>query len=84
MKLFEAIENGEVKGFDDEVLKLMIQFVSRAPMDRGIDLRPYLPHEEAPSKKEQFINLKGEEPLPMKIPDRFEFPRNSQYFQQNV
>lgn len=84
MKLYETIENGEVKGFDDEVLKLLVQFVSLAPVDRGIDLRPYLPDEMAPSKKEKFINLKDEEPLPFRKPLRWEFPKNSMYYQQNI
>ena len=86
MPLYETIENGQLRGFNDDVLKLLLKFVVMEPRDRGIDLRPYLPQELPPSKrKETYINLKGEEPFPFTDkPGQFEYPRNSLYFQQNA
>ncbi|KAK3610184.1 hypothetical protein CHS0354_038820 [Potamilus streckersoni] len=42
-KLYDKVENGKVKGFNDDVFKTLLKFVSLKPVDRGVDLRPYLP-----------------------------------------
>ena len=61
----KRLKNGQLRGFNDDVLKLLLKFVVMEPRDRGIDLRPYLPQELPPSnRKETYINLKGEEPFP--------------------
>ena len=86
MPLYETIENGQIRGFNEKVLKMLYKFVIMEPQDRGINLRPYLPDELPPGKrKETYINLKGEEPFPFtEKPGQAEYPVNSAYFQQNI
>ncbi|KAL3867401.1 hypothetical protein ACJMK2_044606 [Sinanodonta woodiana] len=45
-KLYETVENGKVKGFSDDVFKTLLKFLSLKPVDRGVDLRPYLPKDK--------------------------------------
>lgn len=80
MKMFDTIENGQVKGLNEEAFKTMTKLFMLKPVDRGIDLRPYLPDEESPVKKSLYINFKGEEPLPVKKIGRWEYTRNPVYF----
>lgn len=46
MKLFEAIENGNVKGLNEEVLKMLVQFYMNVPEERDHNMKPYLGKEE--------------------------------------
>lgn len=46
LKLYDIIENGNVKGFNEEVLKMLIQFYLNAPEDRDHEMKPYLGKEE--------------------------------------
>ena len=80
LRLYDAVEGGEVKGFNDEVLKNLLRFVLLQPRDRGVDLRPYLLEEDAPVNKKLFINHKGDEPLPYEKIGRFQYPVNAVYF----
>ena len=78
--LYDVIEGGQVKGFNDEVLQSLLRCVLLAPVDRGVDLRPYLPKEDAPSKTRLHINHVGDEPLPREEIGRFQYPVNAVYF----
>ena len=84
--LYNTIENGHIRGFNEDVLKMLYKYVLMKPQDRGINLRPYLPEELPPGKhKQTYINFKGEEPFPFtEKPGQHEYPRNSAYFQQNI
>jgi len=42
MKLFETIENDQVKGFNEDVLKNLIKFYLMKPVEPNYELRPYL------------------------------------------
>lgn len=42
MKLFEGIENDQVKGFNEDVLKNLIKFYLMKPVEPSYELRPYL------------------------------------------
>ncbi|KAJ4433110.1 large ribosomal subunit protein mL65 [Periplaneta americana] len=47
MKLFEAIEDGKVIGFNDEVLRYLLKFYLNTPRAReGVEMKPYLNKEE--------------------------------------
>ena len=81
IKLYDIVEGGEVKGFNDEALKMLLNCFLITPAEKGVDLRPFLTEEEAPMKKKRYINNIGEEPLPFDKPERFQYPRNSVYFQ---
>lgn len=79
-RLYDQVENGQVKGFNDEVLKLLLKCILLKPVDRGVDLRPYLPDEESPLNNKLFINMKGEPPIEHPKIERFQYPRNAVYF----
>lgn len=81
MPMFEAVENGQIKGLNDETFKTILKFLTLKTKDRGVDLRPYLPEEESPLNKSLYINFKGQEPLPVTKIGRWQYPRNSVYFQ---
>ena len=78
-KLYDVIENGQVKGFNDDVCKNIVRFMLLSPGDRGVDLRPYLPEYPSPLEKKALINNVGEEPFEHKKFGRFELPRNAIY-----
>ena len=80
MTLFDVVENGEVKGFNDEAFKQMLRMFLMKPVDPGVDLRPYLPDEQSPSRITRHINHLGEEPIERKKIGRFQYPRNAVYF----
>ena len=42
MKLYDTIEDGTIKGFNDEVLRKIVNMYLLKPRDRGVDLRPTL------------------------------------------
>ncbi|XP_015906879.1 large ribosomal subunit protein mL65 [Parasteatoda tepidariorum] len=43
IRLFDTIENGEIKGLNDEVFKILLKFLMNAPVsDENIKLKPYL------------------------------------------
>ncbi|RVE41024.1 hypothetical protein evm_014325 [Chilo suppressalis] len=46
LKLYETIEDGKVKGLNEEVLKMLIQFYLNTPEEREHDLKPYLGKED--------------------------------------
>ncbi|XP_050667859.1 39S ribosomal protein S30, mitochondrial [Leptidea sinapis] len=46
MELYETIEDGKVKGLNEDTLKMLIQFYVNAPVERDHELKPYLGHEE--------------------------------------
>ena len=78
--LFDVIEDGKVKGLNEEVLKYLVKFILLEPQDRGVNLRPYLPEEESPAVKDRYINDKGTEHLPYHKIGRYEYPRNAVYY----
>ncbi|XP_032514826.2 large ribosomal subunit protein mL65 [Danaus plexippus] len=49
MNLYDTIEDGKVKGLNDDVLKMLVQFYLNAPEEREHDMKPYL------GKEEQFV-----------------------------
>ncbi|KAH7963388.1 hypothetical protein HPB52_020883 [Rhipicephalus sanguineus] len=54
LRLFEAYENGELKGIDDSVFKLLLRFLLRQPKaPEGIELRPYLGVDTRPEEERQ-------------------------------
>ncbi len=80
-RLFDVVEGGHVKGLNEDVIKNLLRFMMLEPRDRGVDLRPYLPKEEAPVNKRMFINHVGDEPLPYHKIGRWEYPhKNTIYF----
>lgn len=47
MDLYEAVENGKIKGLNDDVLKQLIRFYLAEPKARDYEMKPYLdPHEK--------------------------------------
>lgn len=47
LKLFEEIDsNGKVIGFNDDVLRYLVQFYLAEPKERNIEMKPYLDKEE--------------------------------------
>ncbi|XP_052752185.1 28S ribosomal protein S30, mitochondrial [Galleria mellonella] len=46
LKLYEKVENGKVYGFNEDVLKLLVQLYLNTPEEREYDLKPYLGREE--------------------------------------
>ncbi|XP_075979606.1 mitochondrial ribosomal protein S30 [Anticarsia gemmatalis] len=42
MKLYDCIEDGKVKGLNEDVLKMLIQFYLNAPEEREHEMKPYL------------------------------------------
>jgi small subunit ribosomal protein S30 len=46
MKLYDGIENGKVKGLNEDVLKMLVQFYLNAPEKREYNMKPYLGKEE--------------------------------------
>ncbi|CAN8011646.1 unnamed protein product [Ixodes pacificus] len=63
LRLFEAFENGELKGLDDEVLKTLLRFVLQQPKaPEGLELRPYLgedmrSEEERKAKMQEWMKI---------------------------
>lgn len=46
-KLYEEVKDGNLVGFNEDVLKLLVKLYSNAPSERlGVNLRPYLSQEE--------------------------------------
>lgn len=46
LKLYETIENGKVKGLNEDVLKMLVQFYLNAPEEREHEMKPYLGKDE--------------------------------------
>lgn len=46
LKLYEGIENGKVKGLNEDVLKILVQFYMNTPVKRDYEMKPYLGTEE--------------------------------------
>ncbi|CAH2242412.1 28S ribosomal protein S30, mitochondrial [Pararge aegeria] len=46
LELYETIENGKVKGLNEDVLKMLVQFYLNAPEERDHAMKPYLGKEE--------------------------------------
>ncbi|KAG6444958.1 hypothetical protein O3G_MSEX003648 [Manduca sexta] len=42
LKLYETIENGKVKGLNEDLLKMLVQFYLNAPEEREHEMKPYL------------------------------------------
>ena len=79
MPLYDVIEDGRLKGFNDDVLKQLLKCLLVRPEERGIDMRPYI-QQEAPSSDQKYMNEVGQPPFPHIKPGRFEYPRNAVYF----
>ncbi|XP_049871631.1 39S ribosomal protein S30, mitochondrial [Pectinophora gossypiella] len=45
-QLYETVENGKVKGLNENVLKTLVQFYLNTPEEREHDMKPYLGKEE--------------------------------------
>lgn len=80
-KLYDTVEDGQVKGFNEDTLELLLKCFLLKPVERDINLRPYLPLEESPLHTNPHINYKGEPPIERAPIGRFQYPRNSKYFQ---
>ena len=79
MKLYETIENGQVKGFNEEVMKTVLKFMLNQPTDRGINMRPFLPDSSvAPSAYESYMNEAGDDRI-FHIPDDVCLPPRGGY-----
>ena len=78
-KLYDVIEDGQVKGFNDDVCKNLIRCMLLSPKSRGVNMRPNLPEYPSPSDGKTLINNVGEEPLEHKKFGRFDLPRNALY-----
>ena len=80
MPLYEQIENNQVKGLNEDTFKVLLKFLLNSPVDRGVDLKPYLPDWDPPKDKKLFINHKGDEPLEHPVIERFQYPKYALYF----
>jgi len=73
--------NPETQAINDEVLKLLLRCILLQPAVRtGVEMRPYLPNEEAPVNQTAFLNNVGEEELPYEKIGRYQYPKNAVYF----
>ena len=73
--------NPETQSVNDEVLKLLLGCVLLQPAVRhGVEMRPYLPDEEAPIWQTVFLNNIGDEYLPYVKIGRHQYPPNAVYF----
>ncbi|KAK3097641.1 hypothetical protein FSP39_011671 [Pinctada imbricata] len=60
-KLYDTVEDGEVKGFNEEVCAQLLKFFLIRPAERGYDLRPTLPEDSTDRiKKNAWIEDKVE------------------------
>ena len=58
----------------------LLQSLLLEPRTRGVNLRPYLPHDPSPLSLASQINNLGD-PVPEHyVPGRFEYPKNAVYF----
>lgn len=46
IQLYETVENGVLKGLNEDVLKMLVQYYLNAPEEREYDLKPYLGKDE--------------------------------------
>lgn len=46
LKLYDTIEDGKVKGLNEDVLKMLVQFYLNSPEQRDHEMKPYLGKEE--------------------------------------
>ncbi|XP_013140448.1 PREDICTED: 28S ribosomal protein S30, mitochondrial [Papilio polytes] len=46
LQLYDTIENGQVKGMNEDVLKMLVQFYLNTPEEREHDMKPYLGKDE--------------------------------------
>lgn len=46
LQLYECIEDGKVKGLNEDVLKMVVQFYLNSPEEREHEMKPYLGKEE--------------------------------------
>lgn len=46
LKLYDTIENGKVKGLNEDALKMLVQFYLNTPEERNYDMKPYLGKEQ--------------------------------------
>lgn len=58
--LYDVIENGEVKGFNDEVFKTLLKFIVLEPVDRGYNLKPTIPLDSPDQQKKPETYLEKE------------------------
>lgn len=73
--------NPDTQAVNDEMLKVLLKCVLLQPAVRhGVEMRPYLPDEQAPITKTAFLNMKGEEYLPYVRIGQFQYPPNAVYF----
>ena len=73
--------NPDTQTVNEEVLKLFLRCVLLQPAVRhGVEMRPYLPDEEAPVKHTAYINNIGEEPFPYVKIGQYQYPKNAVYF----
>lgn len=71
----------DTQTINDEALKVLLKCILLQPAVRhGVEMRPYLPDEEAPVKQTVFLNKKGDELLPYEKIGRWQYPRNAVYF----
>lgn len=46
LKLYDTVEDGKVKGLNEDVLKMIVQFYANVPEERDHEMKPYLGKEE--------------------------------------
>ncbi len=79
-KLFDCVEDGQLKGINEDAFKCLLRFVLQNTGDRGVNLRPYLSEENSPQNKEYHINFKGQPAEEEPKIGRFQYPPNAIYF----
>jgi len=73
--------NPDTQSLNEDVFKVLLRCILLQPAVRhGVEMRPYLPDEEAPVQNTVFLNNKGEELLPYVKIGQFQYPRNAVYF----
>lgn len=80
MKLFDSVEASRVVGFNPDVLRILLQMYLNQPQDRGVDLRPYLPEDESPSKTKDYVNVIGEPVIERPVIGRLQYRADAVYF----
>jgi len=73
--------NPDTQTLNEDVLKVLLRCVLLRPAVRhGVEMRPYLPDEEAPVQQTVHLNNVGDEYLPYVKIGRLQYPPNAVYF----
>ena len=81
LALYDGVDGGQVRGFSDDALRLLLRALLLAPAERrGVDLRCYLPDEPAPVQRRRYFNHRDEPPYEIQPIGRFQYPAKAIYF----